>query len=294
MAGFTEHHVTAADGLSLYFRDYPAVLQAGSSPRTPVLCLPGLTRNSRDFDQLASHLASDIGRRVLTLDFRGRGRSAYDEQWRNYRPEIYVRDVLALLDAVRLRSVVVIGTSLGGIVGMFLASAQRDRVTGLVLNDIGPELETAGMLRIAGSAGTARPVTSWLDAAADARLANAQAYPDFTEADWLDFAHRVYREDSPGCIVRDVDPNVGRALREPGGAPTGAVPGFWAAFDTLRGVPLLCLRGELSDLLSRETVAQMADRHGSMQSREIPRRGHAPTLDEPESREAVDAFLASL
>jgi pimeloyl-ACP methyl ester carboxylesterase len=205
-----------------------------------------------------------------------------------------VRDVLAVLDAAGLQRVIVIGTSLGGIVGMLLASLHRTRTAGLVLNDIGPALEVAGMLRIASSAGTARTVTTWTEAAADARAANAAVYPDFTDADWMTFARRVYREDSPGRIIRDVDPNVGRAVREPAGVPTGAVPDFWGAFDALDGLPLLCLRGELSDLLSAATVARMAERHAGMKSIEIPRRGHAPTLDEPESRAAIDAFIKQL
>lgn len=286
---FAEQEVRASDGLRLYYRKYP-----GDPQRTAVLCLPGLTRNSRDFEALAPHISSVSRRSVVALDLRGRGHSASDPEWRNYRPEIYVRDVLAVLDAAGLQRVIVIGTSLGGIVGMLLASLHRTRTAGLVLNDIGPALEVAGMLRIASSAGTARTVTTWTEAAADARAANAAVYPEFTDADWMTFARRVYREDSPGRIIRDVDPNVGRAVREPAGVPTGAVPDFWGAFDALDGLPLLCLRGELSDLLSAATVARMAERHAGMKSIEIPRRGHAPTLDEPESRAAIDAFIKQL
>jgi len=286
---FAEQEVRASDGLRLYYRKY-----AGDPQRTAVLCLPGLTRNSRDFEALAPHISSVSRRSVVALDLRGRGHSASDPEWRNYRPEIYVRDVLTVLDAAGLQRVIVIGTSLGGIVGMLLASLHRARTAGLVLNDIGPVLEFAGMARIASSAGTARSVTTWAEAAADARAANAEVYPDFTDADWMTFARRVYREDSPGRIIRDVDPNVGRAVREPAGVPTGAVPDFWGAFDALKGLPLLCLRGELSDLLSAATVARMAEHHVGMKSIEIPRRGHAPTLDEPESRTAIDAFIERL
>ena len=286
---FTEHEVMASDGLRLYYRKYP-----GDPQRTAVLCLPGLTRNSRDFEELAPHISSGSHRVVVALDLRGRGRSASDPEWQNYRPEIYVRDVLSVLDSAGLQQVIVIGTSLGGIVGMLLASLYRTRISGLVLNDIGPVLDVAGMLRIASSAGTARAVSTWGEAAADARAANAQVYPDFADSVWMTFARRVYREDAPGRIIRDVDPNVGRAVREPGGVPTGSVPDFWSAFDSLDGLPLLCLRGELSDLLSAATVTRMAERHAGMKSIEIPRRGHAPTLDEPESRAAIDAFIEQL
>jgi pimeloyl-ACP methyl ester carboxylesterase len=286
---FTEHEVRASDGLRLYYRQYPGDLQ-----HTAVLCLPGLTRNSRDFEGLAPHISLTSRRSVFSLDLRGRGRSDPDPEWRNYRPEIYVRDVLTMMDAAGLRRVIVIGTSLGGIVGMLLASLHRDRVAGLVLNDIGPVLEVSGMVRIASSAGTARAVTTWAEAAAEARIANAQVYPDFTDADWMTFARRVYREDAPGRIIRDVDPNVGRAVREPAGATSGSVPDFWNTFDSLNGLPLLCLRGELSDLLSAETVAHMAARHVGLEAIEISRRGHTPTLDEPESRKAIDAFIQQL
>jgi pimeloyl-ACP methyl ester carboxylesterase len=120
------------------------------------------------------------------------------------------------------------------------------------------------------------------------------AYPDFTDDDWRVFARRVYREETPGHIIRDVDPNVGRAVRESGSAPTGSVPEFWDAFDTLDRLPILCLRGELSDLLSAATVTRMMRHHAGMQSVEIPNRGHTPTLDEPESRAALDSFLKAL
>lgn len=283
--GFVDRYVSVEAGLRLHYRDY-----SGQADRTPVLCLPGLTRNSRDFERLAPHLADFLGRRVLTLDLRGRGMSDHDPEWRNYRLDVYVRDVLTVLDAAALSRVIVIGTSLGGFVGMFLASARRERVAGLVLNDIGPQLEMTGMLRIATSAGKARAVTSWQEAVDDARTANTQVYPDFTEAEWLQFARRIYREQSPGRIVRDVDPNVGRAVRE-AASPT---PDFWAAFAALRGLPLLCLRGELSDLLSERTVERMLEMHPGMQTCVIPRRGHAPTLDEPASCAAIDGFVRPL
>ncbi|NDB15811.1 MAG: alpha/beta fold hydrolase [Gammaproteobacteria bacterium] len=163
-AEFVDRYLEVSAGLRLHWRDY-----AGEADPTPVLCLPGLTRNCRDFERLAPHLSRFLGRRVIALDLRGRGLSDHDPEWRNYRLDVYVRDVLAVLDAVALPRVVVIGTSLGGFVGMFLASEHRERVTGLVLNDIGPELEMAGMLRIATSAGKARAATSWQEAADDAR-----------------------------------------------------------------------------------------------------------------------------
>lgn len=284
-----ERETIVGQGLHLRWRDYP-----GRPEQTPVICLPGLTRNCRDFESLAPHLAKFLGRRVLTVDLRGRGRSDHDPEWRNYQLETYVQDVLAVMDAAALDRVVIIGTSLGGLVGLHLAALPQvrsmGRVAGLVLNDIGPELEPAGMLRIATGVGTARAATSWTEAAADARLANAAVMPDFGDDDWLIFAQRVYRDDGAGRLIRDMDPNIGRAIRESG----GELPDFWPVFATLQGLPMLCLRGELSDLLSAATVERMAARHPGLQTCVIPRRGHSPTLDEPASRAAIDAFVRSL
>lgn len=283
-AAWTDRRIATGDGLGLHCRDYSG--PAGADRHPPVLCLPGLTRNCRDFEPLALHLA--VRHRVLTPDLRGRGRSDHDPDWRRYRLDVYVADMLALLDALGVAQAVVVGTSLGGLVGMFLAAGHRDRVAGLVLNDIGPELDPRGMLRIATGAGTARAVSSWAEAAVDAREANAMALPDFDDDDWLRFAHAVYREEAPGRIVRDVDPLIGRALREPG----GPAPDFWAAFAALDGLPLLSIRGALSDLLAADTVAKMLARQPQMQRCELAGRGHAPTLDEPESRAVLDRFLA--
>lgn len=284
-----EQETIVGEGLCLRWRDY-----AGTREQTPVICLPGLTRNSRDFESLAAHLAKFLGRRVLAIDLRGRGRSDHDPHWRNYRLDVYVQDVLTVMDRAELDRVIIIGTSLGGLVGMHLAAIPQVRaalrVAGLVLNDIGPELEAAGMLRIATGVGTARAVASWAEAAADARLTHAAVMPDFTERDWLTFAKRVYRDDGTGRLVRDMDPNIGRAMRESG----GEVPDFWSIFATLKELPMLCLRGELSDLLSAATVERMVALHPGLQTCVVPRRGHSPTLDEPASCAAIDAFVRSL
>lgn len=277
---------TLVDGqLHVRWRDY-----AGEASRTPVICLPGLTRNARDFERLAPHLVKFLGRRVLAIDLRGRGRSDHDPQWRNYRLEVYVRDVHAVMDAANIDRAIIIGTSLGGLVGMHVASVYRNRVVGLVLNDIGPQLETSGMLRIATGVGTARAVTSWEQAAADARAANAFALPDFSDADWMVFAKRIYREATSGLIVRDMDVNIGLAMRESG----AELPDFWPVFAGLASLPMLCLRGELSDLLAETTVERMVAMHPSLQTCLVPRRGHSPTLDEPASCAAIDGFVRPL
>jgi pimeloyl-ACP methyl ester carboxylesterase len=281
------HRIVVDDGVALFCADHPGPA-AGPGPQavpSPVLCIPGLTRNSRDFAPLAQHLAQR--RRVLTPDLRGRGRSDRDPDWRRYRLDVYVADMLALLDALAVPQVVVVGTSLGGLVGMFLAAGHRARVTGLVMNDIGPELDPRGMRRIAEGMGKVRIATSWEEAAADARAANEFALPGLDERGWSRVAQALYREEAPGRIVRDVDPAVGRALLE----PQAAAPDFWAAFASLRGLPMLCLRGETSDVLSPDTVHRMAEVVPGLGAVTIRDRGHSPTLDEPDSRAALDAFL---
>jgi len=287
--GWSEQQTRVGDGLYLRWRDYPA-----DPARTAVICLPGMSRNCRDFESLAPHLGRFLGRRVLTVDLRGRGRSDHDPDWRNYQLGTYVRDVLAVMDAAALSRAVIIGTSLGGLVGMLLAALPpvraAGRVAGLVLNDIGPQLEPEGLRRIAAGVGTARAVASWAEAVADVRLGYATVMPDFSERDWLTFAQRVYRDNGAGQLARDMDPNIGRAMRGSG----EGLPDLWATFEQLREVPLLCLRGELSDLLSAATVERMQARHPGLQSCLIPRRGHSPTLDEPASRAAIDAFLRPL
>lgn len=278
-----DHRVAVADGLTLHCRDY----SSGSS-RLPVLCLPGLTRNGRDFHELASHLSAE--RRILALDLRGRGLSDYDPDWHRYRLDVYVEDVIAVLDALRVARVIIIGTSLGGLVGMFLGVQNPERLAGLVLNDIGPELDVRGMNRIASSVGRSGPVENWEQAAAAAKDAHTAVMRDFSASDWARFARQIYREFADGRIARDMDPLIGEALRE----EPGPTPDFWRAFKSLQSLPVLTLRGELSDLLTETTVSRMQQWHPSMSAALIPNRGHAPTLNEPASRAAIDRFLGSL
>ena len=278
-----DHRVGVADGLTLHYRDY-----SNTTSRVPILCLPGLTRNGRDFHELALHLS--VQRRVLALDFRGRGLSDYDPDWHRYRLDIYVSDVLAVLDALQIPRVIVIGTSLGGLVGMFFGATYPGRLAGLVLNDIGPDLDPRGLSRIANSVGQSEPVKSWNEAALAAREAHAAVMPDFTMEDWLSFAKKVYREREDGLIARNMDPQIAAALRE----NVGPAPDFWQAFNSVKQLPMLTLRGELSDLLAATTVSKMQQCHPMMETVVISNRGHAPTLDEPLSRTAIDQFLESL
>ncbi len=272
----------SVDGLRLYCR----LFTAERPGRLPVLCLPGLTRNSRDFIALAMHLRAR--HEVLAADLRGRGRSAWDSDASHYGIPTYVGDSWSLLDARGIQRVVLIGTSLGALMGMVMASQRADRVAALVLNDAGPELDPVGVRRIAGYAGKLPPVSSWAEAALQSRIVYGSALPGLSDAQWLEFAQRGYRENAAGIPVPDVDPRIAEAFRN----PSQATPDLWPLFATLKSVPMLVIRGALSDILSDATVQRMAREHPDLQHVTVANRGHTPLLDEPESLSAIDAFLA--
>jgi pimeloyl-ACP methyl ester carboxylesterase len=266
----------STDGLRLYYRSYAASRLGW----LPVLCLPGLTRNNRDFATLAEHLS---GRHeVLAADLRGRGLSAWDPDSSHYQLPTYVQDVWSLLDS----RVLVVGTSLGALIGMMLAT-RPDRVAGVVLNDAGPELDLVGLLRIASHAGKLPSVSTWAAAAAQTKSVNQAAMPDLTEAQWLDYARRGYRESAAGVPVPDMDPQIATGFKKP---PTGPLQ-MWPLYAQIANVPMLVIRGALSDLLSAATVERMAREKPDLEQLTVANRGHVPLLDEPECRSAIDAFL---
>jgi pimeloyl-ACP methyl ester carboxylesterase len=278
----TERWFASADGLQLYYRDYAAA----SSGKLPVLCLPGLTRNSRDFEHVASRLHRE--RRVLCADLRGRGKSQHDPQWQNYHPGTYLADIVRLLDDAGVERCVFFGTSLGGILTMLTAATQRQRVTAAILNDIGPEVDPAGLARIATYVGKAPPAHTWDEAVKIVRATYEFALPGLTDEQWLDYTRRSYT-DVHGVPRLDMDPNIGEAVRA---APAAAAPDLWPVFDTLAAIPTLVLRGATSDILSAATLEKMRTRKADLVHVEVPNRGHVPLLDEPEAVAAIDAFLA--
>lgn len=271
------------DGLTLFYRDY-----APERSGTPVLCLPGLTRNSRDFEDLAAHLSSV--RRVLTPDLRGRGFSAHDPEWRNYRPGTYVTDVWRLLDELDIKKTIVIGTSLGGLVAMVMAVQNPERLAGVVLNDIGPEVAPAGLARISAYTGRLPPVRDWSEAVSQTREIYGEWWPGLTDEQWMKMARRAYREDADGVPRLDMDLAIGTAIREIGAQSRDA----WQAFDALHGTPTLVLRGERSDILSEEILHRMRRRKPDLSTVTVADRGHVPLLDEPECVAAIDQFVGGL
>lgn len=277
---------TSTDGLSLYFRDYPGP-EGYAGP--PVLCLHGLTRNSRDFADLAEHIGAT--RRVIVPEMRGRGQSDYASDSATYNPLQYVADVEKLLDELGIDKFIAIGTSMGGLMTMMLAAAKPGRIVAVVMNDIGPEINPAGIERITGYVGQGRSYPTWVHAARSLGEVHGAAFPDYDLDMWLEMAKRTLVVTQNGRISYDYDMAIAEPFKQPGGA---APANLWLAYETLRGVPMVLVRGELSDLLTPETVNQMAARNPAMTSVTVPRVGHAPTLDEPEARDAINALLAKV
>jgi pimeloyl-ACP methyl ester carboxylesterase len=284
MADFTAGYYRSRDGLKLYCRRY-----GGDSSRVPVLCLPGLTRNCLDFARLAAHLAPR--RCVITLDVRGRGRSQYDPNWLNYHPLTYVDDVWSVLHQLSVPRAIVIGTSLGGLMAMLMAMMRPQALAGVVLNDVGPELNASGAQRIYSYVGRLPPVHDWAAAIAQMQATFGLALPDLTASQWREFTEASFFPDDAGVPRLAADPKIGELLRL---VPTGIMPGMWVAFAALRMIPTLALRGELSDLLSSTIFAHMQREHPQMSAVTVPNRGHAPILDEPVSLAAIDGFLEGI
>lgn len=280
---YREHAIAAADGTRLYARDY------GGGGLTPAVCLPGLTRNAKDFETVAPRLAQT--RRVVALDFRGRGMSGRADP-STYRPDQEVADTLAMLDHLGIGRFAVIGTSRGGIAAMVMAARALPRMAGVLFNDIGPRIGREGLLRIRSYLGSDPHFASWEEAVAALKSANP-GFPGLSEGEWLAFARRVYREDG-GRPRADYDMGLAATFPTPAEIAAGKVPELWPLFDMLASLPCLVIRGEHSDLLSPETVADMLERHPRLAAATIPRRGHVPFLDEPESLAAITDWLAAV
>lgn len=279
---YIDVHYQSNDGLRLYARDYP-----GPASDAPViLCLPGLTRNSKDFAVLADELQKT--HRVICPDERGRGRSARDPDPSRYRPDQYVADMRSLLDVLQLSEVVVIGTSLGGLMAIMMMATDPQRVKAAVLNDVGPEIDPRGVARIASYVGKTAQAHSWEEAAQQTAIINAAAFPDFSPEQWQSMARDLYVQES-NVPVLDYDPAIAQGL-----ATGSATPNLWPLFDHVGAKPMLVIRGADSDILSVETFAEMSRRMPNMLALTVPGRGHAPTLSEPIARVAIGDFLAGL
>ncbi len=283
---FEENYVTSSDGLSLYYRDYNS-----SATATPIVCLPGLTRNARDFEEIAPRLAAE-GWRVLAPDLRGRGHSDYDSNPANYIPTKYVDDTLRFLDDLDLESISIIGTSLGGLMAMIIASVAPERLQSVILNDVGPEIEPTGLEHIRSYVGKSVPRQTWREVVLAFSVTNAHIYPNLPEHMWEVLARRTHREMPSGDIVADYDPKIASAFA--GAEGVQPAQDLWPQFAALGQIPTLAFRGELSDILSVKTFKDMQTQHPKIVAVTVHDRGHVPLLDEPECKAAIMKFLGDI
>lgn len=286
---FEDIYYTSRDGLRLHGRRYPGKGNTAERAR-PALCLAGLTRNGRDFHDLAVSLShsSSSPRTVYTLDYRGRGLSDFDTDWRNYTISVEMLDVIDFMTLIGLYDSVLIGTSRGGLITMLLAAARPGAIGAAVLNDIGPVIEHEGLARISGYVGRVPLPISWADAARMMRDINRRHFPEIPDHVWEEAARQWYNEKN-GKPAPGYDAKLGNALS----VLDGPIPALWPQFEALKRVPLMILRGENSDILTAATVDEMRRRHPAMATVTVPDQGHAPLLKDPASIEAIRHFLAA-
>lgn len=281
-AKFQEQTFTSQDGLKLFYRDYGDPV----AETTPVLCLPGLTRNSKDFADLAERLSDR--RRVLCVDLRGRGQSDRDPNFMNYQVPTYVNDVLSMMIVANVHQAAFIGTSLGGIVSMAFATSKPTMMKGFILNDIGPEIDPKGLGRIASYVGKTAPVTSWDQAAGQVKELNSAIYPEFNDLDWMKMARNTFRDSAQGTPETDYDPKISDAMAK--AAPQDP----WVLFRATKAIPGLVIRGAISDILSDDTLSKMVVEKPDLQQLVVPNVGHVPMLEQEPSFSAIEEFLGQL
>lgn len=280
--------VSAPDGLRLHARCYGA----RSAPGVPVVCLPGLARTAADFEPLADALANDADdpRRVIALDYRGRGLSDYDRDPANYNFQTELADVLAVVAALDCAPAIFVGTSRGGILAMLLAAVRPTAIAGVVLNDIGPVIEPKGLMRIKGYVGKLPQPRNFEEGAEILRRLFDAQFPKLTHDDWLAAARRNFKQEN-GALVPAYDVNLAKTME--GVDFERPLPPLWKEFDALGHVPLMVIRGEHSDILSAATVEAMRARRGALESLDVADQGHAPLLAEPDTIARVFDFVRS-
>jgi pimeloyl-ACP methyl ester carboxylesterase len=287
---FREIHFAAPDGLDLYARLYEPDIKTDN---LPLVCLPGLTRNSRDFHELALFLSQhpQTPRRVITFDYRGRGQSAYDPDWSHYNIGTEAGDVIAGLAHLQISRAIFLGTSRGGLITHIVAAFAPQLLAGVIFNDIGPEIAVEGLKQIAGYLNGVRQPQNWAEAADVQHHVHGSAFPALTQADWQRFARAVYREDN-GIIRSDYDPNLLKTME--GVDYSQKLPDLWTQFDLMKDLPLLVIRGENTKLLTQETVDEMTRRHTALQVFNVAGQGHAPLLETGRIPDLIAAFASGV
>jgi pimeloyl-ACP methyl ester carboxylesterase len=285
---FQQREWRSRDGLRLFAREYPA---AGDAAKLPVICLHGLTRNSKDFEDIAPVIAA-TGRRVIVPDVRGRGQSDRDPEPKNYQPKIYARDVVEMMDLFEIESAVFLGTSMGGIITMTLMAIRPKAIAAAILNDVGPTIAPAGIARILTYVGKSPEVGSWEDATAYVRRINGVALPGLSNEDWQRFARRTFREGASGPEL-DYDP----AITVPLGRPPSKLA-LWLTRLLFRRLtrkrPVMLIRGAISDVISDQIGNQMQRSAPTLERVDVPGVGHAPLLTEPAAVDAITRFLRTV
>jgi pimeloyl-ACP methyl ester carboxylesterase len=283
----TSTFISAPDGLRLHARCYGA----RSAPTLPVVCLPGLARTAADFDALGQALASDASRprRVIALDYRGRGQSEYDRDPANYNFQVELADLLAVMAALDATPAILIGTSRGGILAMLLAAVRPSAIAGVVLNDIGPVIEPKGLMRIKGYVGKLPQPRSFEEGGEILRRLFDAQFPKLGPDDWIASARRAFRQEN-GALVPTYDVNLAKTLE--GVDFEKPFPPLWQQFDALKDSPMMVIRGANSDILSPATVEAMRARRATLETLDVPDQGHAPLLAEPDVIERIAEFAA--
>lgn len=291
-SGFTPRTYSAPDGLKLYARDY-GYDDVRTQGRAPLVCLPGLSRNSRDFHQLAVLLSTDpeTPRRVVTLDYRGRGLSEWDKDKSRYALLVEADDVIAACAALDIPPAAFIGTSRGGLTLHFLAAIRPTMLKAVILNDIGPVVEGAGLAQIKAYLGRERKPAHWAEAATILQETHGRSFTALSDQDWIDMAHAIYAE-VDGKLVADFDPAIAEQMKNIDlNAP---IPALWTQFEGLTAIPLMAIRGENSALFSAETLELMKKRYPAMTAMSVAGQGHAPIVHLSGIPLAIKTFLAGL
>jgi pimeloyl-ACP methyl ester carboxylesterase len=285
-SGFSDLYYSAPDGLKLHARIYGEGIQG----TTPVACLPGLSRNARDFHELALHLSGreERPRKVVVFDYRGRGLSAYDRNWKNYNVVVEADDVVAGLIAAGVEKAHFIGTSRGGLIVHRIGVVRPTAIRSVVLNDIGPVVEGEGLAQIRSYLERSPKPKDMAEAVTIQRAAHGAAFPALAESDWERFAAAIYR-DNKGRPVADFDPALLKVVQ--GFDLDKPIPVIWHLFEALRGFPMLVLRGANSKLLSAATQAEMAHRHPHCRTITVEGQGHPPLLETGELPQQIAGFL---
>lgn len=285
-AQFRDVYCQSADGLKLHAK----VIGPENNSLLPVLCLPGLTRTTDDFDDIARAIATDSAapRKVVSVDYRGRGLSDYDPDLSKYAVPVELGDVLAIAASLEISRAILLGTSRGGLISMAMAAAQPKLLAGVILNDIGPALEMGGLMKIKGYIADPPPRQTWDEAARGLKELFGTVFPSLTDGEWMAWARRAFREKAGGGLERTYDLEIRHTLD--GLDPSNPLPQVWELFDAMAGIPLMLIHGALSDLLSIQGVQDMIARRPDIDLVTVADQGHAPLLADKPTMDRIVAF----